>query len=224
MRGMIIRATLGTPVLASTQDGRIHIDSVLAYAAMQPIEHTLPPARQHVQVIEVPGLYCLWRDEKGRPLWACSDLAPTGDWVQGSEYGHRRYPSHRANLARKSSANTAAGQYKEGRRQLRTTCATHWEAQAIGDSYQISSLLATVSHIGSRAGNYGRVLRWAVEEDESVTVESVLARRVVPVAGLDALGMQPGGDINPLCGWTPPYWYHPWYQPCSEPETCSCPL
>lgn len=223
MKGLVIRATTGTPVLAGTSDGRIHLDSVLAYAAMQPVEHTLPPARQHVQVIEIPGLKCLWRDEDGRPLWACSDLAPEGEWTQGSEYGHRRYPSHRANLAKKASANTAAGQYKEGRRQLRTTCSTYWEAQAIGDLDQISALLSTISHIGSRASNYGRVLRWNICEDDTVTIESVLSRRVVPLAALDELGMQ-AGRVNPFCGWTPPYWYHAWYKPCSEPEPCSYPL
>lgn len=220
---MIIRATLGTPALAGTPDGRIHLDSVLAYAAMRPIEHTLPPARQHVQVIEIPGLLCLWRDEAGRPLWACSDLAPVGDWTQGVEYGHRRYPAHRSKLAKKASANTAAGQYKEGRRQLRTTCAMHWQALAIGDPEAIRTLLDSVSHIGSRATNYGRVLRWEVIEDDSVTVGSVLAGRPVPVAALEALGMQPG-RINPFCGWTPPYWYHAWYQPCTEPAPCSSPL
>lgn len=223
MRGMTIRATLGTPVLAGTPNGRVHLDSVLAYAAMRPIEHTLPPVRQHVQVIEIPGLQCLWRDDEGRPLWACSDLMPRGEWIQGNEYGHRRYPAHRAHLSKKPSANTAAGQFKEGRRQLRTTFATHWEAQAIGNPDQIRSLLATVSHIGGRASNYGRVLRWEVVEDDTVSAESVLARRSVPVAALEALGIKPG-RVNPFCGWTPPYWYHAWFQPCTEPEPCSSPL
>lgn len=217
---MIIRATLGTPVLAGTPDGRIHLDSVLAYAAMRPIEHTLPPARQHVQVIEIPGLLCLWRDEAGRPLWACSDLAPVGERTQGVEYGHRRYPEHRSRLAKKASANTAAGQYKEGRRQLRTTVATRWEARAIGDPEQIRALLAEVSHIGSRSVNYGRVLCWEVIEDDGATAQSVLAGRPVPAAALAALGISPG-RINPFCGWTPPYWYHAWHQPCMEPEPCT---
>lgn len=223
MRGLKIRAVLGTPALAATPDGRIHLDSVLAYAAMRPIEHTLPPSRQHVQVIEIDGLQCLWRDESGKPLWACSDLYPVGNWTQGNEYGHRRYPADRAKLAKKASANTSAGQYKEGRRQLRTTSAMNWEAIAIGDADQIRALLATITHIGSRSTNYGRVLRWEVEEDDDVTVEKILHHRPAPVSALEFLGLKPV-RINPFCGWTPPYWYHAWYQQCSEPELCFCPL
>lgn len=225
MRGLTIRATVGTPVLAATSDGRVHLDSVLAFAANYPNAHQLPALRERVVCPEIPGLLCLWRSSQGLPLWACSDLAPAGLWTQGREYAHRRYPSHRADRARKVSANTAAGQYKEARKQLLTTSATHWQAQCIGDVDAIRSLLAGITHIGSRSSIYGRVLRWEIEPDDAVTAQTILARRPVPVAAMELLlpDVQPT-RINPQCPWTPPYWYAPWNLPCMEPETCSSPL
>lgn len=219
MRGIRITAHLSTPVATLSEDGRIHLDSVLAYAAMRPIEHTLPPSRQSVQVIEIPGIFCLWRDDAGRPLWACSNLTPISPAIQSIEYGHRRYPSHRAHLAKKASANTAAGQYKEGRRQMLVTSAPVWEAVAIGERHAVRSLLDTVSHIGGRVTNYGRVSRWDVVEDDSIDAQAVINRRAVPaLSQLTHTGIR-----NGFCGWTPPYWHMPWYTDCWEPAPCSYP-
>lgn len=217
MRGLRITAHLSTPVATLSQDGRVHLDSVLAYAVMRPIEHTLPPSRQSVQVIEIPALKCLWRDEAGRPLWACSDLIPVSPAMQSIEYGHRRYPADRAHLSKKPSANTAAGQFKEGRRQMLVTSAPVWEAVAIGKRDDVQALLDTISHIGGRSVNYGRVIRWEVTIDDAVTERDVINRRSVP----EAAGLEHSGKLNSFCGWTPPYWYHPWYTACMEPEQCS---
>jgi hypothetical protein len=222
MRGLRIRATLATPVVVGTPDGRLHLDSILAYAAMRPIEHTLPPIREQICVIEIPGLECVWRDAEGRPLWACSDLLPIGDRVLGTEYGHRRYPAYRAHLSKKPSANVQAGQFKEGRRQLRTVWAQQWEAQAIGEASTLQGLLNSISHIGSRASNYGRVLAWEVAEDESVTLETVLDECSVPAQALGDLGLS-ADHLSPFVAWTPPYWYQPAYADCREPKPCSYP-
>lgn len=221
MFGLRITARMGTPAIPSTPDGRIHLDSVLAFSAMRAVEHTLPPTRESVSIIDIPGLKCLWRDNNLRPLWACSDMFAVGDFALGREHAHRRYPSHRSDIAKKSSANTQAGQYKEARKQIKTISTESYQAIAIGDAEIILKLLREVPHIGSRiAAGYGKVLRWDVEIDNSVTIDSVLRAKPVP---LDAALEFDIKQLKPTvrCGWTPPYWYQNWYEQCVEPSACS---
>ena len=205
MQGLIIKALVGTPVFTGTPHQAVHLDSILAYAATK----DLPKLKQgEVRLVEIPGLKKVWEDKSGKPLWACSMLYAV-EPETGSEYAHRRYPSHRAHLAKKQSANLSAGQYKESRRSIRTTSAMEWVAMAIGDKDIIASMLDRVSSIGSRSAVYGHVLKWSVEESDEVTLEKILERRPVPAEYI-------GEDLacDPFAPWTPPYWYHPWFSPC----------
>jgi CRISPR type IV-associated protein Csf3 len=213
MRGLKITCRTGTPAIPSSDGGRIHLDSLLAFAAMSAIEYTLPAIGEAgPQCIEIPGLMKLWESEDGKPLWAASDLFPA-DAGETSEYLHRRYPSHRADLSAKSSANTRAGQYKESRKTVTTVPPTIWTGFAFGDKASIEALLACVPHIGSRVGaGFGKVLSWAVE-DADVSLDRIASLRPVPLTAFP----DSKGRISPSCGWTPPYWYKPWYQPCMEP-------
>jgi hypothetical protein len=214
MRGLKITCITGTPAIPSSEGGRIHLDSLLAFAAMSAIEDTLPAIGEAgPQCIDIPGLMRLWEDGDGKPLWAASDLFPK-HVIETSEYLHRRYPSHRADLASKSSANTRAGQYKESRKTVVTVPPTTWTGYAYGDKTAIERLLECVPHIGSRVGaGYGKVLAWEVTEDDAATPERIASLRPVPLSAFP----HSKGRISPSCGWTPPYWYKPWYQPCMEP-------
>ena len=204
MQGLIITAIVGTPVYTGTSLDAVHLDSILAYAATS---HLPPLPQGEARTVEIQGLQKIWQDTDGKPLWACSMLYAIDQEV-GQEYAHRRYPGHRAKLAKKQSANLAAGQYKEGRRAVRATDARVWKAMAIGDASAIRAMLAKVGHIGSRASIYGHVIRWNVEPCESVTLEAILERRPVPASYM------PCQDAIPHTPWTPPYWYHPWMEPC----------
>lgn len=204
MQGLIITATVGTPVYTGTHLDAVHLDSILAYAATC---HLPPLPQGEIRTVEVPGLMEAWRDEVGKPLWACSMLYAI-DPVAGQEYAHRRYPSHRAKMASKQSANLSAGQYKEGRRSVRTTDARLWKAMAIGDADVIRGLLDRVGHIGSRSSIYGHVIKWSVEPCDTVTLDRVMERRPVPAR------YAPCDTPDPFMAWTPPYWYHPWMEPC----------
>lgn len=208
MQGLMITAYVGTPVYTGTHFDAINLDSVLAYAATS---HLPPLTQGEARIVEIPGLKKVWQDADGKPLWACSMLYAIHP-ESGQEYAHRRYPSHRAKLAKKQSANLSAGQYKEGRRAIRATDARIWKAMAIGDAGIIRNLLSKVAHIGSRASIYGHVIRWDVEPYESVTLDAVLERRPVPAA------FTPCDTPDPLAAWTPPYWYHPWMGPCRRPK------
>lgn len=204
MQGLMITATVGTPVYTGTHLDAVHLDSILAYATTC----HLPPLKQgEARTVEIDGLMKAWQDEDGKPLWACSMLYAINP-TTGQEYAHRRYPSHRAKMASKQSANLSAGQYKEGRRAVRATMATTWKAMAIGDADKIRELLARVGHIGSRASIYGHVIRWEVAPCETVTLEKVLERRPVPVR------FMPCDNPEPHKPWTPPYWYTPWMEAC----------
>lgn len=208
MQGLIITAYVGTPVYTGTHFDAVNLDSILAYAATS---HLPPLPQGEARIVEIPGLKKVWQDTDGKPLWACSMLYAIRPET-GQEYAHRRYPSHRAKLAKKQSANLSAGQYKEGRRAVRATDARIWKAMAVGDVEVVRSLLAKVGHIGSRASIYGHVIRWNVEPCDSVTLEAVLERRPVPTAFASC------DTPDPLAAWTPPYWYHPWMSPCRRPK------
>lgn len=210
MQGLIITAYVGTPVYTGTHIDAVHLDSILAYAATC---HLPPLAQGEVRVVDIPGLHKTWEDDDGKPLWACSMLYAK-DGESGQEYAHRRYPSHRAKMAKKQSANLSAGQYKEGRRSIRTTDARVWEAMAIGDKDKVEGLLTKIGHIGSRASIYGHVIKWVVDECDSVTLDDVMSRRPVPVE------YESCDSPDPFMAWTPPYWYYPWMGLCRRAQNC----
>lgn len=222
MRGLIIRAHITGSVFSPYSHGKLNLDSILASASISGKEHEMPSLYHSVVSVDIPGLMCLWTDEDGKPLWAASLLFPVTDITIGKEYTHRRYPSHRADLSKKPSANTSAGQYKEYRKPIRTVQADEWVAYAIGDIGVIQELLSKISYVGSRrAAGYGRVQEWSVSVDDSVTIERIVKNRFVPVDALpfiDVVSENPTLISNP---WTPPYHYSPWYSSCVIPDICS---
>ncbi len=89
-------------------------------------------------------------------------------------------------------------------------------ALAIGNAEEIERLLAVVTHIGKKGGmGYGRVGRWSVCSAEH-TQDDVLAERIIP----DGCPHAERATDRPLAhgrGWTPPYWYSPWWADCLMP-------
>lgn len=217
MRGLIVTATVTTPVVVTHSPGWIALDSLLAAAAIGGEEYRMPSLAHEVVVIEIPGLLCAWRNDNGLPLWAASVLRPVTPFV-AREYAHRRYPAHRADMSRKASANTSAGQYKEYRKPLRTVLSQTWQATAVGDRAQIKALLDGITAIGARRGaGYGSVHCWDVAEVDAVTLQTVCANRVMPSrVGLSIVSSAP----LRVCGWTPPYSHAPWHTACVEPSPC----
>jgi len=96
---------------------------------------------------------------------------------------------------------------------LHTESATTLHAICIGNREEIERLLKAVTHIGKKGAiGYGRVARWTVTESDH-TIDDVLAARAVPLA---YTGEHDDSAIPR--GWTPPYWYAPWWLPCRAPR------
>lgn len=211
MRGLIITATVTTPVVSGI--ARPNLASLLAWANAGVAG--APSVSDRIIVVDIP-LAVLWRDADGKPLWAGTDIYPAGEPVRGREYLHKRYPAHRANLGRKMKINTAAGQFKEQRRPVLTLSARHWVCACIAtDVDQVAALLKDVRSIGPKgAAGYGAVHEWRIEEAD-ISAEFVLRRRAVPVAS----GLS-DGEVAPNRAWVPPYWHSPWWDDCHEGQSC----
>lgn len=215
---IIITAELATPVLPAERDWT-HLDSILTFAALT--SHPAPSAYDKPPVVPLP-LELAWVSPGGLPLWACTPLRPSGDWVETSEYWHKRYPIHRADLASKANAILTAGRWKEYRMPVRAQSASKLHALAIGNADEVQRLLSFVAHIGKKGSvGYGRVVRWSVTPGAH-TIDDVLALRPVPVAYYD--GQCLVGTMALHRGWTPPYWYSPWWADCIVPSWHHSPI
>ena len=203
---IIITAELVTPILHAEQD-RTHLDGILSAAAIT--DHPHPSGWDHVAIVPLP-LDLAWVSPQGLPLWACTPLMPASDTHTSREYWHKRYPSHRAELGDKQSANTSAGRWREYRMPVQAQSVDRLYALAIGNHDEVQRLLDGVSHIGKKGSmGYGRVARWTVTP-AAHTLADVLAMRPVPVAS----GLIESGVTEPIRGWTPPYWYAPHWADC----------
>lgn len=210
-RPLLILARLATPILHA-ETGQTHLDGPLSAAALT--LHPVASDWQGAAVVPLP-LELAWVSPGGQPLWACTPLTPAGPAVDSMEYMHKRYPGHRADFASKQSADTKTGRWKEYRIPLHAQSVDTLAALCIGHADAVRELLGALSHLGDETGRgYGRVARWDVIEAEH-TLEDVLARRAVPAGYYE--GRQPVGVYAPLRGWTPPYWYAPWWGPCMLP-------
>jgi hypothetical protein len=209
---VFITADLVTPILHAERN-ITHLDGVLTYAAQT--DH--PVASYYDQGVVIPlPLQLAWVSPQGLPLWACTPLMPTSAGLFTREYWHKRYPSHRAEFGDRLNAVTSAGRWKEYRVPVHAHQVDRLHAFAIGNASEIDRLLSAVTHIGKKGGmGYGRVARWSVTPVE-FTLADVMAARPVPVAYY--AGKQPVGAIALNRGWTPPYWYSPWWADCMVPE------
>lgn len=86
-RPLRVSAVMSKPIIGYHA---LHLDSLLS-AAMVGIatEGNGVPIAQGVYDMPLP-LECLWRDERGIPLWASTDFAPVGHVVKSQIYYHRR--------------------------------------------------------------------------------------------------------------------------------------
>lgn len=208
---LIITADLVTPVIHA-EASSTHLDGILSFAALT----TFPVVSTYERAAVVPlPLELAWVSPRGLPLWACTPLIPAVAGIATREYWHKRYPSHRSEFGRQVSAVTTAGRWKEYRVPVHAQSVERLRALAIGDSEAVSHLLQAVTHIGKKGSmGYGRVAQWTVKP-ASHSLHDVLALRNVPAAYYaDA---EPCGVLAPLRGWTPPYWYAPWWEDCWVP-------
>jgi hypothetical protein len=209
---IIVTAELATPVIHSERDWT-HIDGLLSWAALT--NHPVASHYDAAPVIPLP-LELAWVSPDGLPLWACTPMMPAEVGTDSREYWHKRYPSHRAELSSRMSANTTGGRWREYRVPLRAHAVQRLHALAIGNTEEVERLLSIVIHIGKKGSmGYGRVVRWTVTTGTHA-LEDVLARRPVPVAYYN--GRQPVGALELRRGWTPPYWYAPRWADCMVPE------
>lgn len=210
-RPLIVTAEMASPIIHAEND-RTHLDGLLSFAALT--AHPVASQYDGAAVLPLP-LELLWVSPEGLPLWAATPLMAATPAQSSKEYWHKRYPSHRADMSKKQSADTKTGRWKEYRVPLHAQSTERLHALCIGHAGEIEALLSLVTHIGKKGGmGYGRVARWHVTPGEHGAAD-ILARRLVPVA-YDPEGAS-GGIVSPLRGWTPPYWYMPWWAPCVSP-------
>lgn len=205
--GLLVTAELATPVLTA-EAGATHLDAALSQAALT--DHPVRSGFQGQTVVIPLPLHLAWVSPDGRPLWASSPLVPATDAMETCEYWHKRYPSHRAELGDKQSANTSAGRYREYRMPVHAQVVHALHAVCIGNAAEVERLLQGVPFLGKKGSiGYGRVARWSVRPVDHA-LEDVLRARDIPLAS----GLDSGGPVLPPKGWTPPYWYAPAWLPC----------
>lgn len=210
---LTVTADLVTPVIHAEHD-RTHLDAVLSFAALT--VHPVASDYDQAAVIPLP-LDLAWVSAAGQPLWCCTPLTPAAPSLAAREYLHKRYPAHRAEFGQRLNAVTTAGRWKEYRLPLNARGVTRIQARCLGHAEELRRLLEVVTHIGKKGSlGYGRVARWTVEEAAHDPAD-ILAARAVPIDYY--AGRSPVGILVPLQGWTPPYWYAPWWRPCMVPPT-----
>ena len=215
MTPLSITAEIATGYIPANVDGSCNFDGILAWAVLTMLPGPVLYPNREAVVVPVP-LKQLWISSDGKPLWAATPLRPVSGFALGREYWHKRYPVERAEFSRKINANTSAGRYKEIRTPVITRNCEKITCIALGNKPEIERLLTCVSHIGKKGNSgHGRIIRWQVEElgmKPEDAERAILNMRPVPKAS--PLGKGLSSSRTTLCGWTPPYWYAPWYLEC----------
>ena len=159
-------------------------------------------------------LRCLWRDDRGLPLWASTTLVPVGDFERDVFYQHKRAQTGGFTAARGGAGygvQTVSGRWMERRAPLPTIVADAYEASCIGNAIEIGRLLEQLSHVGKRrAIGFGEIDHWLIEPlgREFILVDAgPRLARSLPVAAAELLppGMRPTEGASPI-SWTPPQW------------------
>ena len=205
-----VTGTLLTGFVPTDSDGKLHLDGILSSAvlASHPCTAKYPKG---AAIIPLP-LDMLWVSDNGWPLWASSDLTPL-ERYESAELWHKRYPTHRADLGVKMSANTSAGRWREYRVPVGALSPTTIAAVCIGNKDEIERLLSYVTHVGKKgSAGYGRVV-WDVSQYEGGDVADLIHQnKDLP---LDyAIERNLRGTPMPTQGWTPPYWFAPNWSLC----------
>jgi len=195
----------------------VALDAVLASSIVQHYPYPVSFEEGTAHVVPLP-VTPFWVSPEGRPLWACSMLHPVGRLMREAHYYHGRFPSGDLDLMQRKRANTSAGPTKELRVAQQLIAADRLVAVVVANPDEVERLLAPVTHIGKKpAQGHGRV-QWTVRplnEDRDAIRNWVLSQRPVPARS----GLGPErSDWVPRSGWTPPYWYAPWHEPCRVPH------
>ena len=186
------------------------LDNILAWAVVREATQGAGLAgSQQPYALPLP-LRCLWRDEEGLPLWAATQLQPTGLVEQDVAFYHKRPPEGRYT---KTKSGRFAPTPQEGRwaeRRIPTPCvvAQRWTATCDGNADEIARLLRGIGYVGKHKGaGHGEVERWEIEPvAEFRLVESGRLTRTMPRAAAEIIGVPaPFGEAAPV-GWTPPQW------------------
>ena len=182
-------------------------------------------ARKSPQLPDTPEAYdiplplqCLWRDERGHPLWAASYFWPEGQVHQSALIVHKRAISGKWSQGkmyrgeRRLRINTAAGVHKERQTPVAVeTCVTgRYHALCIGNADAIAELLEPCSLFSGRRNiGLGEVDRFRIEPveigSEDCLSDGDLLLRAVPADAAHLLTREPA-ELPSLVGWTPPQW------------------
>jgi len=188
-----------------TYDG-LHFDAILSYAVVEEVTRgaMLPPQSPYIE-IPLP-LAVLWRNRNNVPLYASTDLMPSGSSVSAVRYWHKRGlepdMSHR-------SIRLGKGKHKERRVPMPTINAQTLAADVMGNAEEIARLLNAISTIGKKRNSAGAVLRWRIYEITRFQLvdNAGVARRPIP-----AMYYLERGNVLTLGGgqhiaFSPPYWH-----------------
>lgn len=205
-----VSVSLVTPYIGAN-GSRLHFDAILSFAVLASFKKPSRWPAGGACVVPLPlELLSTVQGVRGEllPVWAASDLLPSTDLLRDRAYWHKRYPSDRADLAKKRSADMGTGRWKEYRVPIALSGATTLKAIVIGHAASILEALEVVSFVGKKnSQGHGRVEGWSVApiagslEDAR---KAIALERPMPSA-------QPGSS---RMGFTPPYSFAPWHAPC----------
>lgn len=191
----------------------IYLDGLLARCAVD-------RATQGRGVANTPEPYdiplpleCLWRDERGLPLWAASVFLPDGTALQDVAYRHKRAITGRYSRGRrgKLTIRSNVGRYMERRVPVPTIQCESLSALCIGDAEEIAHLLSQASFLGKeRRVGFGEIAEWRIDETDeaNVLVRDGCLAHAIPQGAAGVAGLIPQG-APVLVGWTPPQWKPP---------------
>jgi hypothetical protein len=187
------------------------LDGILAWCVVNQITkgRSVSDAPDDGYLIPLP-LECLWRDERGFPLWAATQLHPEGVNEADVWYRHKRPPSGRFTHAKTGKFNISPtdGRFMERRVPVPTVAAEQWVATCVGNAIEIGRLLETLRAVGKESHRgLGAVDHWLIEPyDRFYLVDNIRLTRRIPVGGRALLGGYEPQDAPVLAGWTPPHW------------------
>jgi len=188
----------------------LNLDNLLARCIVNEVTggRGLEPTEEPYN-LPVP-LRCLWRDDRGLPLWATTPLMPRGAEARDMHYWHKRAQTGRFTRVKSGRfvIRSTSGRWMERRVPLPVQIADHWEATCIGNAVEIGRLLDPLMHVGKRrAMGLGEIDHWEIEPAEAFyLVDEDRLTRTFPALAIELLeGYMPTEAPSPI-GWTPPQW------------------
>ncbi|MBM3187570.1 MAG: hypothetical protein FJZ90_02485 [Chloroflexi bacterium] len=209
VRPLIVRLMLKPGARLAGYDP-LNLDNLLARCVVDAATdgHGLEPIEEPYS-LPVP-LRCLWRDDRGLPLWATTPLLPHGAEMRDIHYWHKRAQTGRFTHTKSGRfiITSTKGRWMERRVPLPIQIADHWEATCVGNAVEIGRLLDPLVHVGKRrAMGLGEISHWEIEPAEAFyLVDEDRLTRALPAMAIELLGgYMPMERPSPV-GWTPPQW------------------